>query len=130
METMAPAALAALIPQLTRLTAGQPTTAEIVGAHKTSRAITRLLVEWLADRYYSRASGNEALRAVAVERYTGVDFCALTIPELEASLDEVEAQAQKDAEARQTAEAERIQNAHVDPHFLPLLAAFQPGKAV
>lgn len=128
METNAPAALARLIPQLTKLTAGQPTTAEIEEAHKTSRAITRLLVEWLADRYCSMASGNDALRAVAVERYTEVDFGTLN-PAEEAAFDQIEAQAQKDAEARQAVEAERINAAHPEVFNISDFAAKSLGMS-
>lgn len=51
--------------------------------------------------------GQQALRAIASERFTEVDFDDL-----------IEAQAQKDAESRQMAEAEQISKAHctvIDP---------------
>jgi hypothetical protein len=54
-EQRAPEAIAALIPQLTKLTTEQPTTAEIEEAVLVSKKITRALFEWLAFRYSGHA---------------------------------------------------------------------------
>lgn len=96
-EETAPATLADLIPQLTKLTTGEPTTVEIQEAHRTSKAVTRLLVEWLAERYYNkpRVNGNDAMRAIAAEQIAN--------PEEDAEFEKL---AQETARAR---EAQRIE---------------------
>lgn len=55
-EQQAPAAIAELIPQLSKLTCEQPTTAELEEALLASKAITRALFEWLASRYSAKAA--------------------------------------------------------------------------
>lgn len=104
-ETNAPATLAGLIPELTKLTMEQPTTAEIEEAHKVAKAITRLLVEWLADRYYTKAqvNGNTALRQIAAEQFTEEDFSLN--PEQEAAFEKL---AQETAQIREAARAESL----------------------
>ena len=55
-EQIAPETIAELIPQITRLTTDQPTTAEIEDALKTSKALTRAIFEWLSSRYSAKAA--------------------------------------------------------------------------
>ena len=58
-EQSAPATLAELIPQLTRLTTNQPTTSEIEDALiKVVPAITRALGDWLRSRHTISANAH------------------------------------------------------------------------
>lgn len=67
-EQLAPATIAALIPNLTKLTTEQPTTVELEEALKTSKAITRALFEWLSDRYCIQAASRAIPTETAAER--------------------------------------------------------------
>ncbi len=60
-EQLAPETLAELLPDLTKLTAKQPTTEELEAALHASKAITRALFEWLANRYTAQAAAKRAL---------------------------------------------------------------------
>ena len=59
-EQRAPQAISELIPKLTQLTTGQPTTVELEEALLASKAITRALFEWLASRYTAQAAAKKA----------------------------------------------------------------------
>jgi hypothetical protein len=59
-EQLAPAAIAELLPKLTRLTTDQPTTAELEEALLASKAITRATFEWLAARYCAQSASKKA----------------------------------------------------------------------
>jgi len=72
-EQQAPEALAELIPQLTKLTVEQPTTAEIEEAIRVSRAITRALFEWAGARYSAKAQANIQCPAVHTENPDDVE---------------------------------------------------------
>jgi hypothetical protein len=134
-ETNAPDKLAELIPALTRLTLGKPPTDEIKEAHQAAKDITRLLVEWLADRYTTEAaarkaySGNDAIRAIAAR--PEIDYFDVAMDEFSEDIQRtIDArcaalEAPGIAEREAVAEAQRVDNAHVAPFFCPALEQVQ-----
>lgn len=58
-EQRAPEALAEIIPKLSQLTTEQPTTVELEEALLASKAITRVIFEWLACRYTAQAAARK-----------------------------------------------------------------------